>query len=75
MVKNTFFAYVKTNDEVSIGSNFNVHLCRFGALVRHWTMHFKAKHSYFKQLSHSVGNFVNITHSLAIETSTSPVLL
>ena len=28
-------------------------------------MRFEAKHSYFKQLSHSMGNFVNITHSLA----------
>lgn len=38
---------------------------RFGPLVRHWTMRFEAKHSYFKQLAHSMGNFVNITYSLA----------
>lgn len=28
-------------------------------------MRFEAKHSYFKQLAHSMGNFVNITYSLA----------
>ena len=33
---------------------------RFGLLVRHWTMRFEAKHSYFKQLAQSMGNFVNI---------------
>jgi len=38
--------------------------CRFGPLVRHWTMRFEAKHSYFKQLAHSMGNFVNICYSL-----------
>ena len=41
------------------------HENRFGPLVRHWTMRFEAKHSYFKQLAHSMGNFVNITYSLA----------
>ena len=29
-------------------------------------MRFEAKHSYFKQLSHSMQNFVNITYSLAM---------
>ena len=29
-------------------------------------MRFEAKHSYFKQLSHSMGNFINITFSLAM---------
>lgn len=38
----------------------------FGPLVRHWTMRFEAKHSYFKQLAHSMGNFVNITYSLSM---------
>ena len=28
-------------------------------------MRFEAKHSYFKQLAHAMGNFVNITYSLA----------
>ena len=28
-------------------------------------MRFEAKHSYFKQLSHSKGNFVNIPYSLS----------
>ena len=39
---------------------------RFGPLVRHWTMRFEAKHSYFKQLAQSMGNFVNIVYSLAM---------
>ena len=28
-------------------------------------MQFEAKHSYFKQLSHSLGNFINLPYSLA----------
>jgi len=39
---------------------------RFGPLVRHWTMRFEAKHSYFKQLAHSMGNFINLSYSLAM---------
>lgn len=38
---------------------------RYGPLVRHWTMRFEAKHSYFKQLAHSLGNFINLPYSLA----------
>lgn len=33
--------------------------------MRHWTMRFEAKHSYFKQLTHSLGNFINLPYSLA----------
>lgn len=29
-------------------------------------MRFEAKHSYFKQLSHSMGNFINLPYSLTI---------
>ncbi len=39
---------------------------RFGPLVRHWTMRFEAKHSYFKRLAQSMGNFINIPYSLAM---------
>ena len=39
---------------------------RFGPLVRHWTMRYEAKHSYFKQLAQSMGNFVNAPYSLAM---------
>ena len=28
-------------------------------------MRFEAKHSYFKQLAHSLGNFINLPYSLA----------
>ena len=37
---------------------------RYGPLVRHWTMRYEAKHAYFKQLAHSMGNFVNLPFSL-----------
>ena len=30
---------------------------RYGPLVRHWTMRYEAKHSYFKRLARSMGNF------------------
>ena len=40
--------------------------CRFGPLVRHWTMRYEAKHSYFKKLAQSMGNFINIAYSLAM---------
>jgi len=37
----------------------------YGPLVRHWTMRYAAKHSYFKHLAQSMGNFINIEFSLA----------
>lgn len=39
---------------------------RYGPLVRHWTMRYEAKHSYFKKLSQSIGNFINLPHTLAM---------
>ena len=39
---------------------------RLGPLVRHWTMRFEAKHQYFKQLASRMGNFINVTWSLAV---------
>ena len=39
---------------------------RFGPLVCHWTMRFEAKHSYFKRLSESMGNFINLPYSLSV---------
>ena len=42
-----------------------VYFYRFGPLVRHWTMRYEAKHSYFKRLTQSVNNFINLPYSLA----------
>ncbi len=39
---------------------------RFGPLLRHWTMRYEAKHSYFKKLVTSIGNFINLPYSLAM---------
>ena len=39
---------------------------RFSPLVRHQTMRFEAKHSYFKQLAQAVGYFINLPYSLAM---------
>ena len=39
--------------------------CRFGPLVRHWTMRYEDKHSYLKRLAQNLGNFVNISWKLA----------
>lgn len=33
--------------------------------MRHWTIRYEAKHQYLKSLSNSIGNFINITHTLA----------
>ena len=41
-------------------------LNRYGPLVRHWTMRYEAKHSYFKRLAQSMGNFINVPYSLAM---------
>ena len=49
--------------EVNYHFNHNllqIYFYRFGPLVRHWTRRFEAKHSYFKQLANSMGNFINI---------------
>lgn len=40
--------------------------CRFGPLVRHWTMRYEAKHSYFKRLAQSIGNFINLPYTLVM---------
>lgn len=37
-----------------------------GPLVRHWTIRYEAKHQYLKALSNSIGNFINITYTLAV---------
>ena len=39
---------------------------RYGPLVRHWTMRFEAEHSYFKQLAHRMGNYINLPYSLSL---------
>lgn len=43
-----------------------MYIHRFGPLVRHWTMRYEAKHSYFKKLAQNVGNFINIPWTLAM---------
>ncbi len=34
--------------------------------MRHWTMRFEAKHNYFKKLAQNVGNFINVSWTLAL---------
>ncbi len=38
---------------------------RHGPLVCHWTMRFEAKHCYFKRIANRLGNFKNISYTLA----------
>lgn len=73
--KNAFYAtYASPHGSVSWTSTLLVPACcvklflfpRFGPLVRHWTMRFEAKHSYFKQLAQAMGNFINLPYSLAM---------
>ena len=42
-------------------------MCRYGPLVRHWTMRYEAKHNHLKKLAQniSISNFINITWTLA----------
>ena len=40
--------------------------CRFGPLVRHWTMRFEARHRYFKKMAVQLGNVINVAYSLAM---------
>ena len=42
------------------------HYHRYGPLVCHWTMRYEAKHSYFKKLAQSMGNYINLPYSLAM---------
>lgn len=39
---------------------------RYGPLKHHWTMRYESKHSYFKQIANSLGNYINICHTLAM---------
>ena len=34
--------------------------------MRFWTMRFEAKHQYFKALATRMGNYINVTYSLAL---------
>ena len=45
---------------------FTLNICRYGPLVCHWTMRYEAKHSYFKRLAQSIGNFINIPFTLGM---------
>lgn len=36
-----------------------------GPMLRHYTMRFEAKHQYFKRLATSMGNYINLAHSLS----------
>lgn len=36
-----------------------------GPLTAYWCMRYEAKHSYFKQLSHAIGNFINLPFTLS----------
>ena len=47
-----------------------VFVCNVGPLVRHWAMRFEAKHQYSKFLPSSMGNYINIAHSLALRHQT-----
>uniref|UniRef100_A0A1A8BQ80 Uncharacterized protein n=1 Tax=Nothobranchius kadleci TaxID=1051664 RepID=A0A1A8BQ80_NOTKA len=40
-------------------------ILHFGPLIHLWTLRFKSKHSYFKQCSRKVHNFVNLCKTLA----------
>lgn len=42
-----------------------LHVNRFGPLVRSWCMRYEAKHHYFKRLAIVIGNFINVSFSLA----------
>lgn len=50
--------------------HFLVHYPRqirlLGPLAPFWCMRYEAKHSYFKRLSHSIGNFINLPWTLAM---------
>ena len=35
-------------------------------MVRHWTMRYEGKHSYFKHLATVMGTFTNVCYSLAL---------
>ena len=38
---------------------------QFGPLIHMWTLRFESKHSYFKRIVQSCGNFINVTLTLA----------
>ena len=38
----------------------------FGPLVRYWTMRYEARHHFFKRLAQNIGNFINLSYTLAL---------
>ena len=38
---------------------------QFGPLIHLWTLRFESKHSYFKKIARSYGNFINVTSTLS----------
>ena len=41
-------------------------ILRFGPLVWYWTMRYEARHHFFKRLAQNVGNFINLSYTLAV---------
>lgn len=58
------FCHLYPDESVIPKMHFMVHMPRlmiqYGPLVRHWTMRYEVKHSYFKKLAQSMGNFINL---------------
>ena len=46
-------------------NKFCIVVCRFGPMVRTWCMRYEAKHRYFKRLAGFMGNFTNVSYTLA----------
>ena len=44
---------------------FNFLICRLGPMTRSWCMRFESKHTYFKQVAISLGNFINVPLTVA----------
>ena len=40
---------------------------RYDPLVKYWTMHFEVKHNHLKKFAQHIGNFINISWTLACQ--------
>lgn len=70
MIKSVLMSFYNLNALYSmlISCLITEHLilnCRHGPPVCFWTMRYEVKHSYFKRLVQSLGNFINLPYTLA----------
>ena len=64
-LRSTIFSHIRLRPKHHYMMHFPWLLLQFGPLIHMWTLRFESKHSYFKDIIRSPGNFMNVSYTLA----------